>query len=124
MNPDEYTITISTISYAFNEDKILEEMKDYIDSTYSAHYSQNQYQSTQIIEDMGHGMGFALGNVVKYCQRYGKKNGFNRDDLKKVIHYGIIALAMHDNEHKVKFSFDDPAGGSSLQEGYPTLFEV
>lgn len=86
--------------HAFNEDKILEEMAAYIESTYGAHYSQNKYQSTQIIEDMGHGMGFTLGNVVKYCQRYGKKEGFNRDDLKKVIHYGIIALAMHDREHE------------------------
>tara|TARA_R100000734_G_C3318514_1_gene112740 strand:- start:1829 stop:2284 length:456 start_codon:yes stop_codon:yes gene_type:complete len=86
------------IEYAFNEDEILDEMQEYIDSTYNAHYSQNQYQSTEIIEDMGHGMGFALGNVIKYCQRYGKKAGYNRDDLKKVIHYGIIALAMHDRQ--------------------------
>lgn len=88
------------IEYAFREDELIEEMMDYINSTYDAHYSQNQYQSTEIIEDMGHGMGFALGNVIKYCQRYGKKAGHNRDDLKKVIHYGIIALAMHDNEHE------------------------
>lgn len=41
-------------------------------------------------------MGFALGNVLKYSQRYGKKEGLNRADLLKVVHYGIIALAMHD----------------------------
>lgn len=92
--------TPKQIDYAFNEERILKEMKEYIDATYDAHYSQNKYQSTQIIEDMGHGMGFALGNVIKYCQRYGKKEGFNRADLLKVIHYGIIALSMHDKEHK------------------------
>ena len=86
------------INYAFNEERILNEMKEYIDKTYDAHYSQNKYQSTEIIEDMGHGMGFALGNVIKYCQRYGKKEGFNRNDLLKVIHYGIIALSMHDRK--------------------------
>lgn len=86
------------INYAFNEERILKEMKEYIDITYDAHYSQNKYQSTEIIEDMGHGMGFALGNVIKYCQRYGKKEGYNRDDLLKVIHYSIIALAMHDKK--------------------------
>ena len=88
--------TKSTVDYAFNEREILEEMMAYIDGTYDAHYSQDKYQSTQIIEDMGHGMGFALGNVVKYVQRYGKKEGFNRKDLMKVIHYGVIALALHD----------------------------
>ena len=100
--------TISFIDYAFNEKALLEEMKEYIDSTYDAHYSQDKYQSTEIIEDMGHGMGFALGNVIKYCQRYGKKDGFNRNDLKKVIHYGIIALAMHDKKHKDKFDYPLP----------------
>lgn len=84
------------INYAFDEAEILQEMQEYIDATYDAHYSQDKYQSTQIIEDMGHGMGFALGNVIKYTQRYGKKEGFNRADLMKVIHYGIIALSMHD----------------------------
>lgn len=97
LNKDKSVSRIE-IDYAFNEEKLLEEMLQYINGTYNAHYSQNQYQSTQIIEDMGHGMGFALGNVIKYCQRYGKKQGFNRDDLKKVIHYGVIALAMHDRE--------------------------
>jgi hypothetical protein len=97
----------SAIPYAFKEDEILEEMWEYIDGTYDAHYSQSKYQSTQIIEDMGHGMGFALGNVVKYCQRYGKKQGYNRADLMKVIHYGIIALAMHDREHEDKLPDSD-----------------
>ena len=96
----EYVSLKEPIPYAFNEDKIMEEIWDYIDGTYDAHYSQSKYQSTQVIEDMGHGMGFALGNVVKYCQRYGKKQGYNRADLMKVIHYGIIALAMHDREHE------------------------
>ena len=96
-----------SIEYAFNEDEILDEMQEYIDSTYDAHYSQNQYQSTEIIEDMGHGMGFAIGNVIKYCQRYGKKAGYNRDDLKKVIHYGIIALAMHDRQSADNQAMDD-----------------
>lgn len=98
---EDYQLTfklVDDIKYAFNEKALLEEMQAYIDKTYDAHYSQNKYQSTEIIEDMGHGMGFALGNVIKYCQRYGKKEGFNRDDLKKVIHYGIIALAMHDRK--------------------------
>jgi len=86
------------VDYAFNEGELLKEIKAYIDTTYDAHYSQGKYQATQIIEDCGHGMGFALGNVLKYCQRYGKKEGLNRADLLKVVHYGIIALAMHDRK--------------------------
>ena len=49
---------------------------------------------------MGHvqGLGFCLGNVLKYAQRYGRKEGYNRKDLMKVLHYTIMALYLHDTE--------------------------
>lgn len=82
--------------FKFNEDKLLVEMLTYIRETYEGHYSKNKFQSTEFIIDCGHGMGFSLGNVLKYAQRYGKKEGFNRADLIKIIHYAIIALHVHD----------------------------
>ena len=81
-----------TIKYKFNEDKILQEIKAYIDSTYDQHYSQGKYQATDMIIDAGHGEGFCIGNIMKYAMRYGKKDGKNSDDLFKIIHYAIIAL--------------------------------
>ena len=86
------------IDYSFNEPEILEEIKQYIDKTYSQHYADGEYQATEIIIDAGHGMGFTLGNVIKYAKRYGKKKGYNRDDLLKMIHYSILALYTHDQE--------------------------
>lgn len=83
------------INYTFNEDKLLDEIKAYIDSTYSQHYSMGKIQSTEFILDSGHGIGFAVGNIIKYAQRYGKKDGYNRKDLLKVIHYAIIALSIN-----------------------------
>ena len=59
--------------------------------------SKNKFQSTEFISDCGHGIGFAIGNILKYAQRYGKKGGFNRNDLTKVAHYVIIMLYLHDN---------------------------
>ena len=88
---------IDMIEYKFNEGEILKELKEYIDGTYGQDYSSGKIQSTEFIIDAGHGEGFALGNIIKYAQRYGKKNGFNKDDLLKVIHYGIIALSIHEN---------------------------
>lgn len=78
--------------YKFNEDIILDKLKTYIDSTYDAHYSMNKIQSTEFIFDAEHGEGFCLGNVIKYAQRYGKKDGKNEKDLLKIIHYTIILL--------------------------------
>ena len=79
--------------YKFKEDKILKDVKDYIDGTYGGHYAQSQRQSTEIIIDQGHGDGFCMGNILKYAQRYGKKEGKNKKDLMKVIHYAIIQLS-------------------------------
>ena len=82
--------------YKYNEGEILSELKEYINSTYDGHYSKNKFQATEFIIDGGHGEGFCIGNIMKYAQRYGKKNGYNKSDLLKVIHYGIIALYNHD----------------------------
>ena len=80
----------------YSEDAILDELNEYIMSTYKGHYSKQKFQATEFIIDSGHGMGFCLGNVMKYAQRYGKKNGRNRDDLMKIAHYAIMALHVHD----------------------------
>ena len=62
-----------SMEYKYSEDKVLSELKKYIDSTYDEHYSQNKYQATEFILDIGHGAGFCIGNILKYAQRYGKK---------------------------------------------------
>jgi hypothetical protein len=84
------------IDYKYSEDRLLKELKKYIDETYGEHYSKNKFQATEFILDSGHGDGFCIGNIMKYAQRYGKKDGYNRKDLLKVLHYGIIALHNHD----------------------------
>ena len=84
------------IDYKYNEGDTLAELKEYINSTYDEHYSKNKFQATEFIIDAGHGEGFCIGNIMKYAQRYGKKDGKNRKDLLKVIHYAIIALHIND----------------------------
>ena len=89
-------MSLKKINYKFSEGDLSQELKDYIDSTYTQHYNKNKFQATEFIVDGGHGEGFCIGNILKYAQRYGKKNGYNRKDLMKVLHYGIIALHVHD----------------------------
>ena len=86
--------------YKFDEDKTLKEIKKYIDSTYDAHYSKSKFQATEFILASGHGEGFCIGNILKYAQRYGKKNGKDRKDLLKVIHYAIISLYINNMENR------------------------
>lgn len=92
---------ISEIDYKYSEDKILKELTEYIDATYGQHYSQNKYQATEFIIDGGHGIGFTIGNIMKYAQRYQHKGTPEdwRKDLMKVLHYAIIAIHTHDLEY-------------------------
>jgi len=78
--------------YKFKEDVILSIIRTYIDDTYTKHYGQGKYQATDMILDAGHGEGFAVGNIMKYAMRYGKKDGKNYNDLLKIIHYAMIAF--------------------------------
>ena len=87
------------INYKFNERGLVIELKKYIDSTYDEHYASDKYQATDVIIDSGHGEGFCLGNIMKYAKRYGNKEGKNRKDLLKILHYGIIMLNVHDTEN-------------------------
>jgi hypothetical protein len=89
------------IDYKYDEEELIKELQEYVDVTYGQHYSQDKVQTTEFVIDAGHGEGFCLGNVIKYTQRYGKKEGKNRKDLLKVLHYGLIALHVHDLEEGV-----------------------
>ena len=87
---------IENIDYKFSEDKLINVIKEYIDNTYNQHYAKTKFQATEFIVAGGHGEGFCIGNILKYAQRYGKKEGYNKNDLLKVIHYALIALHVHE----------------------------
>jgi hypothetical protein len=89
------------IDYKYDEDKNIKQIMEYIDATYSQHYS-GKYQATDMIIDAGHGTGFCVGNIMKYAKRYGKKDGYNRKDLMKIIHYAMIQLYVHELENGIQ----------------------
>lgn len=90
-------------NYKFREDELIQEFREYIDSTYDGHYGAGGLQSFEIIVDRGHGMGFSSGNVDKYNDRYSKKGETPDDwrkDIMKTIHYSLLKLYVHDLTHK------------------------
>lgn len=88
------------IMYKFNEEALLRQLGEYIEGTYTKHYvGPDNIQAFELIASAGHGTGFTIGDIIKYAARYGKKNGRNRDDLMKILHYGILALYIHDKEN-------------------------
>jgi len=83
------------INYKFNEPAAIEEIKKYIDSTYSQHYAKKKVQTAELIMSKPErGVGFCVGNILKYADRFGAKDGYNRKDILKVIHYSILLLSI------------------------------
>ena len=74
--------------FKYNEDKILKEVEEYIRGTYSQHYTgKDNIQIQDVFDQMGISEAFTRGAAMKYLFRFGKKEGKNRKDLLKCIHY-------------------------------------
>jgi hypothetical protein len=83
--------------WKYNEDKILKDIQDYVTSTYGSHYCghNESYKNTQTIDLMAAkdlAAHFCQANILKYGSRYGDKDGRNKRDLLKVIHYAMLLL--------------------------------
>ena len=61
------------------------------------HYQSMTIQPSEFINK--NNIPFAEGNAIKYLIRYGKKEGYNKKDLMKAIHY-IIVLMSYNGEEK------------------------
>ena len=83
--------------WKYRELEALDEIKDYIESTYGQHYvGKDGVQIQDLMHSVDIAIPFCQGSAMKYVTRWGKKNGNNRLDLLKAIHYCI--LIMHFSE--------------------------
>ena len=88
--------------YKYHEDEILNDVKEYVSRTYNGHYTgtKHEYRNVQTIDLMASrdlASDFCQANILKYGSRYGSKDGRNKGDLLKVIHYAMLLL--HFDEH-------------------------
>ena len=79
--------------FQYEEDKTLAEVMEYIAGTYSEHYGDQNIQIQDVFDQMGISEAFTRGAAMKYLFRFGKKNGKDRKDLLKCIHY--VCLLYH-----------------------------
>ena len=84
----------TNFKYNYSEMSTLTEIKEYIESTYKGHYtnSNNSVQGLDIWKARGTMSDSCIDTSIKYLLRYGKKEGKNRKDLLKAVHYLVLAL--------------------------------
>ena len=88
--------------FKYHEKEILKDIEEYVSSTYQGHYTgkSHEYRNVQTIALMASkelAAAFCQANILKYGSRYGNKDGRNKKDLMKVIHYAMLLL--HFDEH-------------------------
>lgn len=80
-----------SIKFRFREDKILSEVLDYISRTYQQHYvGKEEIQTIDVWDSLGSVDTTSRDTAIKYLMRYGKKEGYNKKDLLKAIHYIVL----------------------------------
>ena len=97
--------------FKYHEEEILKDIEEYVSATYRGHYTgdTHEYRNVQTIDLMAArslASGFCQSNILKYGSRYGSKDGRNKKDLLKVIHYAMLLL-----------HFDDHYGKPSITSG-------
>ena len=85
------------MNFKYNEDAIINELRDYIMNTYKQHYSagDDKIQTLDLIEACGDVERFCRSNILKYASRYDKK-GSARMDIMKVLHYAVLLMHFND----------------------------
>ncbi len=83
--------------YKYHEEEILKDIEEYVSSTYQGHYTgtKHEFRKVQTLDLMAArdiAPQFCQANILKYGSRYGSKNGKNKTDLMKVIHYAMLLL--------------------------------
>jgi len=77
----------------YNEEAILKEIYDYVMSTYRGHYvGKGEIQTFDVWDTLGISEEVCIGTAIKYLMRFGKKDGKNKKDLLKAIHYVILLM--------------------------------
>ena len=89
--------------YKYHEEEILKDIEEYVSGTYKGHYTGNshEFRKVQTIDLMASkdlAAAFCQANIIKYGSRYGNKDGKNKKDLLKVIHYAML-LAHFDGHY-------------------------
>ena len=89
--------------FKYHEKEILKDIEEYVSGTYKGHYTGNshEYRNVQTLDLMASkdlASGFCQANILKYGSRYGNKDGKNKKDLMKVIHYALL-LAHFDGHY-------------------------
>ena len=80
----------------YKEDLVIQQLTKYVEQTYKEHYSsEDGIQVLDVWKALGNFDTSCRDAALKYLYRFGKKNGHNKDDLLKAIHFIMYMYSHH-----------------------------
>ena len=108
--------------YNYNEGKYVQDIQKYVEGTYGEHYVAKDIQVVDIWESLGSLESTARDTAIKYLCRYGKKDGRNKKDLLKAVHYIILMMYAGDHQNnevpREIFKQSGPATANDIRDAY------
>lgn len=93
MPPDSEFSIPKKVNWKYEEEKILADMRKFLASTYQEHYqAKDDLEAFDAWIALGDSGPTFRNTALKYLWRYGKKDGKNKNDLMKAIHYTMMML--------------------------------
>lgn len=92
--------SVEELPFKYNEAEIMKELNDHLLGTYGEHYvkDDSKLECFDAWIALGDSGPTFRNTALKYLWRYGKKDGKNKDDLLKAMHY--IQMLMHVEHYK------------------------
>ena len=92
-------------SQKYQEDRGIKDLKDYVSSTYSGHYTNknSDTQTLDLIHSVGDAESFCRSNALKYLSRYDKK-GSAKKDILKAMHYCLLLYYFSGNTKEPEYT--------------------
>lgn len=78
--------------YKYKELDIISEFADYVKKTYGEHYKTDTLECFDAWIAKGTASSTAVDTAMKYLWRYGQKEGKNKKDLMKAMHYVLLCM--------------------------------
>lgn len=105
-------MTENEFDWKYDEGRSLQELEEYIESTYSAHYVRDDLTVFDVWKSQGSLETTARDTAQKYLARYGRKNGKDKKDLLKALHYIMLMMHVHNQERAREGAREDMRTGN------------
>ena len=91
--------------HKYQEDKGIDDLRDYVASTYTGHYTNknSDTQTLDLIHSVGDAESFCRSNALKYLSRYDKK-GSAKQYILKAMHYCLLLYYFSGNTQEPEYT--------------------